>query len=38
MISSSPTHYRLRFPNGLALEWSGEADGEQLARLAKRLG
>ncbi len=38
VVSTSPTHYRLRFPNGLVLEWSGEADGEQLARLAKRLG
>lgn len=38
MVTPSSTQYRLCFPNGLVLEWSGEADCEQLARLAKCLG
>ncbi len=30
---SEVAEYRLRFPNGLVLEWNGEADVQQLARL-----
>ena len=34
---SSSVEYRLHFPNGLVLEWNGEADSEPLARLVKSL-
>ncbi len=37
-VKPSPlVEYRLRFPNGLVLEWNGEADSRQLARLVKSL-
>ena len=31
------TPYRLHLPGGLVLEWQGQADTEQLARLVKHL-
>ena len=34
---SNPTSYRLHLPGGLVLEWQGQADAEQLARLVKHL-
>ena len=34
---TSPVQYRLCFPNGLVLEWCGQADAEHLSRLAKQL-
>lgn len=30
---TTSTDYRLRFPNGLVLEWDGEVDTEQLSTL-----
>ena len=37
-VKPSPSvEYRLRFPNGLVLEWNGEADSKQLARLVRSL-
>lgn len=38
VLPSVPAQYRLSFPNGLVLEWSGEADAELLSRLGKCLG
>ncbi len=38
IMPETPAQYRLRFPNGLVLEWSGEADAEQLCGLVKCLG
>jgi len=38
VLPSVPAQYRLCFPNGLVLEWSGETDAEQLSRLVKCLG
>ncbi len=34
---SGGADFRLRFPCGLVLEWSGEADSGQLTRLVKAL-
>ena len=38
IMPETPAQYRLRFPNGLVLEWSGKADAEQLSGLVKCLG
>ncbi len=38
ITSETPAQYRLRFPNGLVLEWSGKADAEHLSGLVKCLG
>ncbi len=38
ILSETPAQYRLRFPNGLVLEWSGKADVEHLSGLVKCLG
>lgn len=37
VLPAAPAHYRLHMPNGLVLEWSGEADAEGLSRLVKSL-
>jgi transposase-like protein len=37
VIAPAPAQYRLSFPNGLVLEWSGEVDVAQLARLVSGL-
>ncbi len=37
VVPSRSADFRLRFPCGLVLEWSGEADSGQLARLVKSL-
>ncbi|MEW7976376.1 MAG: hypothetical protein AB2814_02645 [Candidatus Sedimenticola endophacoides] len=37
MASFNSADYRLHLPNGLVLEWSGEADAAQLARLVGAL-
>ena len=37
VTAATPVQYRLCFPNGLVLEWHGEADTEQLSRLARQL-
>ena len=36
-VMATPVQYRLCFPNGLVLEWSGETDADQLSRFAKQL-
>ena len=38
VVAPASAQYRLSLPNGLVLEWSGEIDGEQLARLVSCLG
>ena len=37
IAASTPAEYRLRFPSGLVLEWVGDPDAAQLARLVKLL-
>jgi len=38
LVTSSPsTEYRLRFPNGLVLEWEGNPDTDCLMELVRQL-
>jgi len=37
IAASTPAEYRLSFPSGLILEWVGDPDAAQLARLVKLL-
>ena len=37
IAASTPAEYRLSFPSGLVLEWVGDPDAAQLARLVKLL-
>jgi hypothetical protein len=37
LVSARAPSYRLHLPNGLVLEWDGDPDAGQLARLVKAL-